>query len=57
MRIYWLIESTINLPIDNKSAFRNPQSAMIGYSSNPTQCVRFSILPAFCASSILFVIQ
>src|ERR687887_6177 len=27
------------------------------YSSNPTQCVRFSILPRFWASSILFVIQ
>jgi len=27
------------------------------YSSNPTQCVRFSMLPRFCASSIFCVIQ
>ena len=29
----------------------------IDYSSNPTQCVRFSMLPRFCASSIFCVIQ
>jgi hypothetical protein len=27
------------------------------YSSNPTQWVRFSMLPRFCASSIFCVIQ
>src|SRR5271165_4799597 len=27
------------------------------YSSNPTQCVRFSIFPRFCASVIFCVIQ
>jgi hypothetical protein len=29
----------------------------LNYSSNPTQWVRFSMLPRFCASSIFCVIQ